>query len=156
MSLFPLAAVVIVVLDGRRIFSYNEAFLSDGHVYAPVRPFVTRLADRISYDGGRLIIVRAGRSVSLRIAPRQPDALDRIYVPLAYVMRALGADVSYRAGTVRVRLTSGMPVATPTPYGGQVAVPRPVFTPQPIETPRPVWTGIPLPRRTPLPYPTPR
>ncbi len=155
MSLFPPAAAVVVVLNGQRIASYGATFLTGGHVYAPLRPFVTRLADRIWFEKDRLVIVRDGRRIDVRTPSREPDALDHLYVPLAYVLRALGAAVTYHRGVLNVRFASTEVLATPTPFAGAQISPRPVFTPQPVPTPRPIWTGEPLPRRTPLPYPTP-
>jgi hypothetical protein len=110
------------------------------------------------FDGDVLVIVRDGRSVTIRIPSREPDALDHAYVPLAAILRSLGAKVSYeRSGRVLVRTPESPVVTTPTPFneGVELQSPRPVFTPIPSPTPRPVWTGAPLPRRTPLPFPTP-
>ena len=146
-----------VVLDGKTVRSYTGAFESAGRVYAPLRPFVTGIADSMWFDGDRLVIVREGRSVIVRIPSREPDALDHAYVPLAPILRALGEIVEYEpAGRVVVRSPIAPVVATPTPFDPTApsATPSPVFTPAPVATPRPVWTGSPLPRRTPIPYPT--
>lgn len=145
-----------VVLDGRPVLSYHGAYDAAGRVYAPLRPFVTRMADRIWFKGDRLVIMRAGRRIVLAVPSREPDALDHAYVPLASLARALGARVAFARGRLDVATGALKPVATPTPYAGETIPPRVVFTPAPVSTPRPVWTGMPLPRRTPLPYPTPR
>lgn len=148
-----------VVLDGRPIWSYNGAYASAGRVYAPLLPFVTGIADRMWFEGDMLVIVRDGRSVAIRMASRAPDALDRAYVPLAGILRALGESVEYaRDGRVIVRTPDKTVVATPSPFdpAQPAQSPRPIFTPMPEPTVRPVWTGSPLPRRTPLPYPTSR
>ncbi len=148
-----------VVVDGRTVRSYTGAFESAGRVYAPLRPFVTTIADAMWFDGDSLIIVRDGRSVIVRIPSREPDALDHAYVPLAAVLRSLGEIVEYQPfGRIVVRSPYAAVVTTATPYNGSVpsAAPSAVFTPAPVATPRPVWTGSALPRRTPLPYPTPR
>ena len=155
---FPPAAPVIVVLDGQPVMSYTGAFESEGRVYAPLRPFVTRVADRMFFEGDSLVIVRDGRSVIVRMSAREPDALDHVYVPLAAVLRSLGLGVEYNAGQVNVRTSLQLVVATPTPFdpSAPFATPNAVFTPIPTPTVRPVWTGAPLPRRTPIPYPTSR
>jgi hypothetical protein len=124
-----------------------------------VQPFVTRVADRLWYSGDRLAVQRNGRVVLVRLAQRDPDALQDNFVPLRAVMTALGADVQYdRAqSVVNISLPQHPVVALPTPFDAaapQVA-PTVVFTPTPEATPRPVWSGSPLPRRTPLPYGTP-
>ena len=107
------------------------------------------------FERDRLVIVRDGRRVNVRATSRQPDALDRVYVPLAAVARTLGATVTYRAGIIDVRTTEHAPLSTPAPFAGETVPARAVFTPEPQVTPRPVWSGEPLPRRTPLPFPTP-
>lgn len=148
-----------VVIDGRPIWSYNGAYEAAGRVYAPLRPFVTSIADRMWFEGNRLVIVRGGRSVRIPLPAREPDALDDAYVPLAGILRSLGETVQYEAaGRIIVRTPAKPVVVTPTPFDPlePSASPRPVFTPVPTEAPRPVWSGSPLPRRTPLPYPTAR
>ena len=147
-----------VIIDGRPIWSYNGAYETAGRVYAPLRPFVTSIADRIWFDGDRLTIVRDGRSVTVRMAARRPEALDHAYVPIAAVLRSLGEYVDYKKGQMFVRTHPLAVVATPSPFDPSQpsASPRPVFTPVPVPTVRPVWTGSPLPRRTPLPFPSPR
>ena len=146
-----------VVVDGRPIESYNGAYATAGRVYAPLRPFVTALADRIWFDGNVLVIVRDGHTVTIRMQSRAPDALDHAYVPLAPVLRSLGEIVQFETGRVIVRTPAIPTVASPTPFDPAVpsASPWPVFTTAPSATPRPVWTGSPIPRRTPLPFPTP-
>jgi len=108
------------------------------------------------YEGDTLVIVRGGHFVRVRLRERAPDALDRVYVPLADVLRALGALVTYDRRTVEIRIVA-RPLGTPTPF--DVAAPQvspsAVFTPAPVPTPRPIWTGVPLPRRTPLPVTAP-
>jgi hypothetical protein len=154
--LFPPSAAVTVAVDGRPVRAYHGAYASNGRVYAPLRPFVTGLADKIWYVGDTLIIARNGRYACIRLGPRAPDALDGVYVPLARVARALGASVTYVRRTVEIGI-GAQPLGTPTPFDAaepQVS-PSTVFTPTPVPTPRPVWTGEPLPRRTPLPITVP-
>jgi hypothetical protein len=157
--LFPPGAAVTVAIDGRPVLAYHAAYLYGGHVYAPLRPFVTRLAYRLWYEGDSLIIARDDRQVRIHLRQRQPNALDVVYVPLASVLRALGVAVSYHSGHVDLR-PGYIPLMSPTPFDAALpsAAPQAVFTPVPVPTPRPVWTGSPLPRRTPLPIiePTPR
>lgn len=119
----------------------------------PVRPYVTALADRTWFVGDSLVIVRNGKMVVIRLRPSTPDALDRVYVPLAAVARDLGAAVEFRNGEIQIRTAPRSVVLTPSPIpSAELAAPRAVFTPIPSSTPRPVWTGPALPRRTPLPY----
>jgi hypothetical protein len=156
---FPPAAAVTVRFDGRPLRAYHAAYASAGHVYAPLRPFVTAIADRLWYEGDTLVIARAGRFARIRLRPRTPDALDRVYVPLAPVLRALGAGVQYESHTLNIDVRSE-PVGKLAPFDAALpsSAPRAVFTPSPVPTPRPVWSGAPLPRRTPIPIvePTPR
>lgn len=147
-----------VVLDGKTVRSYTGAFESAGRVYAPLRPFVTGIADAMWFEGDSLVIVREGRTVIVRLPSREPDALDHAYVPLAPILRSLGEIVEYLpVGRVVVRSPYVPVVATPTPFDAAApsAAPSAVFTPAPVATPRPVWTGSPLPRRTPIPFPSP-
>jgi hypothetical protein len=161
-TLFPPAvAAVTVLLDGRPVPAYTGAVLAGGHVYGPLRPFVVAIAQESWYAHGMLVIRRDGRTAYVRMQPRTPDALDDGWVPLAPLLRALGAQVQYDgpARTLDVRLPSTLIVRQPAPWNrlAPSAPPAPVFTPTPVPTPRPVWTGVPLPRRTPLPVvvPTP-
>jgi hypothetical protein len=156
--LFPPAAAVTVTFDGRPVAAYHGAYLRGGHVYAPLRPFATRVAFAVWYEGDTLVIARAGREARVRLNPREPSALDDVYVPIADVLRALGARVSYAQRRLDVQ-TRYVPLSSPTPFDATLpsAPPQTIFTPVPSPTPRPVWTGSPLPRRTPLPVlaPTP-
>lgn len=156
--LFPPAAAVAITIDGRPVLAYHAAYLFGGHVYAPLRPFVTRIAYRVWYEGDSLLIARGDHQVRIRLRPRQPSSLDVVYVPLASIMRALGVAVSYQPRHLDVR-AQYLPLSSPTPFDSALpsAAPQAVFTPVPVPTPRPVWTGSPLPRRTPLPLtePTP-
>ncbi|HEY9085731.1 MAG TPA: hypothetical protein VIN40_07335 [Candidatus Tyrphobacter sp.] len=159
MPILPLAAAVTVLLDGRPVPAYARAFASAGRTYAPLAPYVTRIADRLWYEGNTVVIERGARRVRLRLASVAPDALDREYVAIAPVLRGLGASVGYdaRARTVDVVSAPGHEIATPAPFdpnAPQVA-PRVIFTPVPIPTPRAVWHGPAIPRRTPLPFPEP-
>lgn len=162
MTPLPLAAAVAVTLDGRPVHGYAGAFELQGHVFAPVRPYVTRIADRLSYVDGRLAIERAGRIAYVRMAPLAPDALDRAYVPLRSVFVALGADVTYDGikHVFAVTTSRKASLASPSPFNGPAPVQMPgnVFTPVPLPTERPTYTGPAIPRRTPIPYvrPSPR
>jgi hypothetical protein len=127
-------------------------------VYAPLRPYVTRIAYRLWYEGDTLVIARGDREVRVWLDPRQPGSLDDVYVPIAHILRQLGATVAYRGKRLDVR-AQHLPLSTPTPFDPTLpsASPNVVFTPVPSPTPRPIWSGSPLPRRTPLPIvePTP-
>ncbi len=155
MPVFPPGVPVTVRLDGRPLPAYVSAYDADGRVYAPVRPAIALLADRLWFDGNVLVVTRDGRSVRIALAGRAPDALDAAYVPVAALLRALGECVSYSPKERRLDVVSRErgAVAPPTPFDASLpsAAPRAVFTPQPVATPRPVWNGSPLPRRTPLP-----
>ena len=156
--LFPPTAAVTVTIDGRPVLAYHAAYLLGGHVYAPLRPFVTRVAYRVWYEGDSLVVARGDRRVRIPLQPRQPSALDGAYVPLASIVRALGAAVTYEPQHLEIR-TRYIPLSSPTPFDAALpsAPPQIIFTPTPVSTPRPVWSGSPLPRRTPLPVtePTP-
>jgi len=138
------------------VWAYHAAYISGGHVYAPLRPFVTSIACRMWYEGNTLVIARGERETRVIMQPRSPDALDRAYVPIASLLRALGARVSYSARRLDVQPGS-LPLATPTPFNPALpsAAPSAVFTPTPAPTPKPVFTGIPFPRRTPIPVTVP-
>lgn len=157
--LFPPPAHVTVAINGRPVAAYHRPYLWDGRVYAPVQPFVTSVAYRLWYEGDVLVVSRAGREARIRLLPRAPGALADVYVPVASILRALGARVTYAALRLDVQVTY-VPLSSPTPFDAMQpsAPPQTVFTPIPSPTPRPVWTGSPLPRRTPLPVaaPTPR
>ncbi|MGA7201141.1 MAG: hypothetical protein WBX26_04875 [Candidatus Cybelea sp.] len=159
MPLFPPVPVAILV-DGRPLASYVRAYVADGRVLAPVAPLVTRLADRVWYEGDALFIERGTRRVRVRLGKTFPDQFDAAYIAIGPVLRALGASLCWEPK--RRRLIVWLPqrgsVATPTPFeqGAPSAPPATVFTPSPPVTPRPIWTGSPLPRRTPLPLPPPR
>lgn len=152
MPLIPLAAAVVVLLNGRPISAYNQPVVSGGRVFAPVRPFVTALSDRAWVDGDRLEIQRDGRRVSVIL---RGASAERTYVPIAAIARELGARVEYRTGELDIRTTPRAAVTAPTPLPAAALVsPRDVFTPAPLPTPKVLWTGPALPRRTPLPYPS--
>jgi hypothetical protein len=149
---------VAVAIDGHPVLAYQRAYDMLGHVYAPVRPFTTAIADRIWLDGHRLFFQRGDRRVSVRLAGTAPTFDDTV-VALAPIARALGATVSYHSRNRRldIELPPRQTVSTPTPFDTSAPQrpPTTVFTPQPVATPRPIWTGSPLPRRTPLPYASP-
>jgi len=153
-SVFPPGTQVTVRLDGRPLPSYVRAYVAKGRVFAPVRPLLSRLADRLWFEGNLLVIVRDGRMVRIPLGTRTPDALDSAFVTIVPVLRALGESVTYdtRQHVLDVRTTRSEGITGEPPFvPGPVALPRVVFTPEPVATPRPVWSGSPLPRRTPLP-----
>ena len=144
-------------LDGHPLPSYVHAYVADGRVFAPVKPLLSRLADRLWFEGNVLVIVRDGRTVRVPLGTRTPDALDSAFVTIVPVLQALGETVTYdtRRRLLEVRSTRSEGIATSSPAQLPAVSPRPVFTPEPVATPRPVWSGSPLPRRTPLPKPSP-
>ncbi len=157
--IFPLAASALtVVLNGTVVRSYNQPFLQAGRVMAPLEPFVTCVAASIEYSGGELVVRRADRFAEVPIAGQpQPARFQSTFVPIAPVLRTLGARVTYDA-KLRALIVEvpRLPLATPTPFNPAVpwVPPRAVFTPTPAQTSRPVVTGTPAPRRTPLPVST--
>lgn len=148
-----------VLIDGRPLAAYVGAYVAGGRVFAPVSPLLTRLADRVWFEGNTLVIERGGRRVRVQLAPPLADELNGTYVAAGPILRALGASVRYEPSGHRliVKLPSRIILASPTPFNPAAASapPSAVFTPTPASTPRPLWTGSPLPRRTPLPLPPP-
>lgn len=155
---FPPCVAVTVVIDGAPVPAYIGACERDGHVYAPVRPFVTQLADRIHFDGTTLVIERDGAAIRIIADARTPDAFDLPRYALAPIVRALGATLSYdERGRVLRIATHPAAVMSPSPFDATApqASPSVVFTPSPVATPKPVWNGPPTPRRTPIPLSDP-
>jgi hypothetical protein len=158
--IFPVAAVTLtVVLNGTALRSYNAPYIANGHVQAPLEPYVTAFAQSLGYDG-KSLIVRSGdlfAQIPLKQAP-QPQHYAATYVELAPLVRTLGGRVAWngRLRVLYVRMPEP-PLATPTPFNPAVPLVAPamVFTPTPAQTPRPQVTGTPLPRRTPLPVQPP-
>jgi hypothetical protein len=153
--LFPPATPVTLTVDGRPLPAYVRAYVTEGRVFAPVSPLLTRLADRVWSEDGALVIQRGSKHIRVTVRTVSPAALNTIYVMVAPILRALGASVRYEpAGRRLIVLTpQRSAVTSPTPYNPWVpaVAPSAVFTTAPPATPRPVWTGSPLPRRTPLP-----
>lgn len=153
--IFPLAPTI--ALDGRVVHSYAAPYIRDGHVMAPLDPFVTRIAASIEYSGGVLVVRRADRFAQVAMPQADPSAFATTYVELAPLLRTLGVTVSYNAALRRLIVRTPPPqLALPTPFNAAVprVAPSAVFTPAPEPTPRPAFTGKPSPRRTPLPYTT--
>jgi hypothetical protein len=159
MAILPLVAGITVLLDGRRVSAYASAYVVAGRTYAPLAPYVTRVADRLEYEGRLLVVFRGPRHATIRLHDVAPDALDRQYVALAPALRELGATVSYDAVTHTIEVRSPPPaaIASPSPFDplAPQQAPRVVFTPSPSPAPPIVWQGPAIPRRTPLPYPLP-
>ena len=157
MPVFPPAAPVAVLVDGRPLRSYASAYVQNGHVFVPLAPLVSHLADRSWFEGEVLVLQRDGRSVRVRVSHRDADELEVTFVPARAIFAQLGDDVDYygRAKQLEIRVRRRAVVALPTPYAAPIVtiVPREIFTPSPGPMPQPAWTGPPLPRRTPLPNP---
>jgi hypothetical protein len=158
--LFPPRPPVTVLVDGRPLRAYARAYIVNGRVFAAVDPLLTRLADRLWFDGDTLVVQRGRRRVRVPIPGGRAAALDAAYVPAGPVLRQLGVTARYDAGTHRlfVRVGEREIVASPTPFNAAApaVAPTAVFTPSPEPTARPIWTGSPMPRRTALPFPPPR
>jgi hypothetical protein len=158
--LFPPGTPVTVVLNGRPVTANVRAYLANGRVFAPVAPLLTRLADRIWFDGEALVIERDEHRVRVRVGAAFRSPLGDAYVPAGPALRSLGAFVRYDPTQRRlvVSIKQRDVVASPTPFNPRVpsVAPTMVFTPMPMSTPVPIWSGSPAPRRTALPYPPSR
>jgi hypothetical protein len=156
---FPPAAPVTVLVDGRPLSSYARAYLQNGRVFVPLAPILLRLTDRAWFEDSVLVLQRDGRRVRVAVPRGYADALETTFVAIGPIVRRLGDAVVYdaRIGRLQIRTPRPAGVATPTPYVQPPATqaPREVFTPSPPPLPRPTWSGRPLPRRTPLPNPPP-
>ncbi len=153
--IFPLAAIpVAILLNGLPLESYNPAYLRAGRVQAPVAPYLTRIADHIGYAGGMMILRRGTAEVRIRTGTYDPKSLPALYIPVAAVLRGLGARVTYDSGRrileIRIRASDAVQIMSPYPPRAPAARPTTVFTPEPVPTPRPIYTGVPHPRRTPV------
>ena len=153
--IFPPGAIpVAILLNGVPVHSYNHPFLKGGRIQAPIAPYVTRIADRIGFAPGRLLVSRGALTVRISSAGAEPADFGRTYVPVAPILSGLGATVHYDARRHvldvqfrgKLQVVPGPPVQTAQPH----LVPRTVFTPEPVVTPRPAYTGTPHPRRTPI------
>ena len=87
--LFPPAPVAILV-DGRPLASYVHAYVAGGRVLAPVVPLLTRLADRVWYEGDTLVIERGARRVRVPLEKTFPDQFDGAYIAIGPVSSAGG------------------------------------------------------------------
>jgi hypothetical protein len=158
--LFPPAAPVAVIVDGRPLAAYQRSYLAEGRVFVPVSPLLTRLADRLWVEGNTLVIERLGRRTRVLLTTNSSGEFNEAYVPAGPVLRSLGATVHYDPAGRRLLVTipARGPLVSPTPFNPALrsAAPSAVFTPPVVSTPRPQWTGSPLPRRTALPLPPPR
>jgi|SRR5579872_3715765 len=146
------------MLDGHEVAAHVAPYAArDGRIFGPIAPYLTRVADRLWFEGDVLVVERGARILRLRLAPRDPGALDSAYVALGPALRVLGARVTFRhdARILTIITRSTDEIASPQPFDPsavQVA-PRVIFTPIPVATPRPTWIGPSHPRRTPLPFP---
>lgn len=154
--IFPLLTpALVVVLNGATVHSYSPVYVHNGHVIAPLQPYVTAVAARISYNGTSLVVTRGDRFAKLRFGGQAPPGQwDQTYVEIAPLLRSLGVSVAYDAQRRRLEIdTLQAMLVTPTPFNPAVPQPSPaaVFTPAALSTPRPQVSGSPAPRRTPLP-----
>ena len=153
---FPLAGTVVsVVLNGSLVYGYNPARLRDGHVVAPIVPFVSGVTTRLEYREREMLVFRGSRVARVAIVRNAPGDLQNAYVPLAPVMEELGILVRFdnrRKVLDLVAPALGRELATPVPFDPRApqAVRTQIFTPEPVPTPRPTVSGAPRPRRTPL------
>ena len=153
--IFPPAAIAVAILiNGTLLQSYNSAYLRAGRVEAPIAPYLTHVADHIGYAGGVMTLTRGKAQARIRTGIHDPKSLQALYVPIAAVLRGLGARVTFDAGrrVLEIQTRADAVVQTMPPYepGRQSVPPTRVFTPEPVPTPRPLYTGSPRPRRTPI------
>jgi len=144
----------MLVLDGRPIRSYTPLTLLRGRVVGPVEPYLTPIAEQISYADGYLVLTRGARRIRVPMAMRPGTALDQARLPLVPLLRALGERVDVDAPRGWIEVTSPAPVvARPAPFDPSApqVPPTVVFTPAPVATPKTAWDGVPVPRRTPIP-----
>jgi copper amine oxidase-like protein len=163
------APAVAIVVDGSEIVASQPALVRGGVVVAPLRPYLSGIADRIAVDpaAGTITFERADASVTVTLGDRRARVGAGIVtlpiapylrdggpiIPLAAIARGLGLTVEFDARTHVVTMASPAvaPVSTMTPF---VPVPgaSPFPTPraEPSATPRPVVIGVPRPRRTPV------
>jgi hypothetical protein len=153
------AVLVSVLIDGSLVEGSRSARICDNVVMAPVAPYLRNVADRIEFDEhtGRIVVMRAGRSVSLVIGSRvlrgKTGAVNlpiapylragEPLIPLAAVARALGVSVAFDGPSKTISM---VPDAAYTPP----AEPLETFTPNPTPAPQVVVSGVPKPRRTPI------
>ncbi len=154
--IFPLLTpALVVVLNGAIVHSYSPAYVRNGHVVAPLEPYVTAVAARIGYSGSLLVVTRGDRFVQLSVGARiSPAQWTQTYVEIGPLLRSLGVSVAYDAQRRRLEIqTPHALLVTPTPFNPAVPLPSPaaVFTPAAAATPRSQVNGKPAPRRTPLP-----
>ena len=149
-----MAIPIVFMLNGSPLRAYNPPYVLGGRALVPVAPFLTRIADRISYSGGEMIIVRGNSTVRVRTGVHDPSALQSVYVPAAAALRALGARVSYNGSRRELDVETGsralLQSMQPSAASVPAVAPTTVFTPEPVPTPRPVYSGSPHPRRTPI------
>ncbi|HET9392836.1 MAG TPA: hypothetical protein VFO29_04860 [Candidatus Rubrimentiphilum sp.] len=154
--IFPLLTpALVVVLNGSVVHSYSPAYLHNGHIMAPLQPYVTAVAARIAYSGSSLVVTRGDHLAKLRFGGQAPPGQwDQTYVEIVPLLRSLGVNVAYDPQRRRLEIdTLQTMLVTPTPFNPAVplASPAAIFTPTATATPRPQVSGSPAPRRTPLP-----
>ena len=121
--------LVAILINGRPVSLPTPAFIHDGHVFASVRDIFQQMGARVRWDDAtKHVVISAGetaveldanagiartggRVVPLRAAPirRGPS----IFVPVAPLAEALGADVQWRPGDKTLRVE--FPVPEPPP-----------------------------------------
>jgi hypothetical protein len=163
------AVLVSVLIDGSLVEGSRSARICDNVVMAPVAPYLRNVADRIEFDEhtGRIVVMRAGRSVSLVIGSRvlrgKTGAVNlpiapylragEPLIPLAAVARALGVSVAFDGPSKTISMASApQPLASMVPDAAYTppAEPLETFTPNPTPAPQVVVSGVPKPRRTPI------
>src|ERR1700729_1764632 len=109
---------VTVVVDGRPLVAYERAYIAGGRVFAPVSPLLTRLADRLWFEGDTLVVGRGARRVRVPLAPAAAGRLEATYVTIGPVLRGLGASVRYDAAAQRltVSVAPRAEVGSPAPF----------------------------------------
>lgn len=144
-----------MILNGTPMHSYEQPRLKRGHIVAPVVPYLTQVATRINFENDIMVVRRGPFVARIRTGAVSMERLERTFVTIAPIYRALGEHCSYDAAGRSLWVTSLQPepVRTMEPYNAKApqAQPTTLFTPEPVITPRPVFKGPPRPRRTPIP-----
>lgn len=135
------AQSVSVTLNGSPITLSPSPVTRDGRVFVPLRGVFEQLGASVVYAGGTINAQGNGHAVQLQIGSNRAivdgnqQAIDvapfilgaSTFVPLRFVSQALGAQVSYDAGSKLVALSSGgTPAQEITPVPQRPPAPPPV------------------------------
>lgn len=143
-----------MIINGTPMRSYEQPRLRHGHIVAPVVPFLTHVATSIEFDNDVMIVRRGSFVARIRTGRLSMERLERTFVTIVPIYRALGERCTYDGATRSLWITASQlePVRTMEPFNANAPQVRPttLFTPEPVITPRPIFKGRPRPRRTPI------